>query len=631
MRVKDFSSFDAFGRSFEGTSFGTDLLFAARDAEHGLELWRSDGTDAGTQLLSDINTRDLGGSYPTDLRGVGDTVFFFAYDGTRGGLFKSDGTDAGTSFVIAGAPGRAYPLTLIDSTGVGDKLFVVLSSTEDGSTLWRTDGTASGTLRLTPPGVRALYLHAVGDTVFFVGLDRDHGAELWKTDGTAAGTVLVKDIELGPVIGSNPAHFTTFQGRLYFTAESVFQGRELWVSDGTEAGTVLLKDIGPQLAASPELLTVHAGRLWFFAFDSEHGRELWSTDGTEAGTVLFAELSPGSDYFAPSGMVAAGTRLFFSGEGGSSGSGSLWVTDGTAAPKRIGPVQFRRNPFGESRPVLFDGELFFAGSKSGYNDVLWKTDGTEAGTVPILDRDGQVIPSPRAFQIFGGRVVFTTLGGGLWQTDGTVAGTSGIQDVAGPGESDFRELVPAGPRLFFRGYDRDHGTELLGARTLTAPGRAATQGRPYIFIAGSSSRHPASSWRSSRRCQYPWFLDHRRSGPPSAGLSSRRSAFRRRFPRCRCPWSLHHRSVGLPWADPSSRRRSLSRVNYFGRPTTITLAGGRRVKEPRRRPRCGPGRRADRSRAHEVTCASRSTAPDRATPGALLAFESGSWADRTRE
>jgi ELWxxDGT repeat protein len=162
-------------------------------------------------------------------------------------------------------------------------------------------------------------------------------------------------------------------------------------------------------------------------------------------------------------MVTAGTRLFFSGEGSVTG---LWVTDGTTAGlRRIGSIQFHcgRESYCESRPASLGGELFFAGSDSAssLDSILWKSDGTEAGTVPVLDRDGQRVSSPRSFQIFGGRVVFAS-SGGLWQTDGTAAGTFEIQHVAAPGEGlgPSWNLEPAASRLFYRGYDRDHGTEL---------------------------------------------------------------------------------------------------------------------------------------------------------------------------
>jgi ELWxxDGT repeat protein len=40
-------------------------------------------------------------------------------------------------------------------------------------------------------------LTARGNTLFFTANDGVNGGELWKSDGTAAGTVLVKDIRSG--------------------------------------------------------------------------------------------------------------------------------------------------------------------------------------------------------------------------------------------------------------------------------------------------------------------------------------------------------------------------------------------------------------------------------------------------
>src|SRR5262249_60144077 len=83
-----------------------------------------------------------------------------------------------------------------------------------------------------------------GGTAVFRGGDGVTGRELWKSDGTAAGTVLVKDIRPGPDYGY-PENLTGVGRTLFFTANDGVNGQELWKSDGTEAGTVLVKDINP--------------------------------------------------------------------------------------------------------------------------------------------------------------------------------------------------------------------------------------------------------------------------------------------------------------------------------------------------------------------------------------------------
>ena len=74
--------------------------------------------------------------------------------------------------------------------------------------------------------------------------DGSSGRELWKTDGTAAGTVRVADIIPGQD-GSWPSHLTSVGSTLFFFADDGTSGRELWKSDGTAAGTVLVADIRP--------------------------------------------------------------------------------------------------------------------------------------------------------------------------------------------------------------------------------------------------------------------------------------------------------------------------------------------------------------------------------------------------
>src|SRR5262249_58397786 len=164
-----------------------------------------------------------------------------------------------------------------------------------------------------PAGSYAGYRSDVNGTVFFAADDGVHGTELWKSDGTAAGTVLVKDIFPGWQ-GSGPSNLTNVNGTLFFTAN----GYELWKSDGTAAGTVLLKDAG---SGTPRNL-INVNGTMFFTTDTNyytHGTELWRSDGTAAGTTIVADLprgyfNYGHYYFptaSPGNLTNVNGTLFF--------------------------------------------------------------------------------------------------------------------------------------------------------------------------------------------------------------------------------------------------------------------------------------------------------------------------------
>ncbi len=177
---------------------GGMLFFAADDTVNGSELWKSDGTPGGTVLVKDISIGATGSS-PTSLVAVGGILFFAADDGIRGGeLWRSDGSDSGTYLVkdiIAGATGSA-PASL---SVVGSTLFFSATNTANGTELWRSDGTpettvllrdlATGTVGALPASSSPTSLTVVGGTLFFAANDFINGNELWKTDGTAYGTI----------------------------------------------------------------------------------------------------------------------------------------------------------------------------------------------------------------------------------------------------------------------------------------------------------------------------------------------------------------------------------------------------------------------------------------------------------
>jgi len=115
----------------ELVDIGGTTYFTANDQTHGLELWKTDGTEAGTMMVKDVNSGSTGSS-PHELTDFNGTLFFVADDGATGSeLWMSDGTAAGTVQVC-----DVYPLfqgsSPINLTVVGATLFFAANN---GSTL----------------------------------------------------------------------------------------------------------------------------------------------------------------------------------------------------------------------------------------------------------------------------------------------------------------------------------------------------------------------------------------------------------------------------------------------------------------------------------------------------------------
>ncbi|MCM2277254.1 MAG: hypothetical protein NDJ89_04205 [Oligoflexia bacterium] len=312
---------------------------------------------------------------------------------------------------------------------------------------------------------------AVGSVYYSEGLGQE-GGELWRTDGTPEGTYLVKDILPGTLTNgtpssSSPQNFTEVNGIVFFTAQDANTGVELWKTDGTEAGTVRVKDINPGADSSnPSELTSFQGRLYFSAEDQgSNSAELWQSDGTEVGTVKLKDIYPGSTGSKPHDFFQWRGLLYFSAHVDATYNYRtlLWQSDGTSGGTTPAPdflstclPEFLGDP-----TVIFQDSLICLKMDSTGTSELWKSDGTASGT--ILLKAG-LLSTLTHFKSAGNLLYFTTgseeFGHELWKTDGTPGGTALIDIVPGPGSSYPTLLADLNGILIFAAWDPTHGNEL---------------------------------------------------------------------------------------------------------------------------------------------------------------------------
>ncbi|MBZ0090167.1 MAG: hypothetical protein K8H90_07300, partial [Thermoanaerobaculia bacterium] len=362
-----------------GSASGQALIAASSFESGRRELWRSDGTEAGTTKLLELEAgwregwpRDvsLGGESWALLRrpdGLG-AWFAMREDGAldRVSPWQSYWTDLGgteTYRIQVAQPELGVTADLVYAlrssaeaaevlgdryvtrgVSLGERWFGLLGAVSGVDAALITDGTASGTSELLPCpdgwSTQDTALAALDGRALYVCRPEDGtvlALQVWAGDGTPAGTLRLAVADQGTL----PSHYAEWQvaGSRAFLVGFVqredgsrdFTSRRVWITDGTPAGTRSLGAFarGEELDLFGAALATPAGLL-LRTFDAGHGRELWYLDAATATPRLLADLRPGPGSSDPRLLGMTGSKVYFTADDGLHGR-ELWVWDMASA------------------------------------------------------------------------------------------------------------------------------------------------------------------------------------------------------------------------------------------------------------------------------------------------------------
>jgi ELWxxDGT repeat protein len=511
------------------------------------ELFVSDGTLAGTQ--------SMGLRAAAALRALpGQLLLYAGVNGSASNreLFRSNGTVAGTALVaeiVPGSSGVSVPTGLghpVALSADAQSLYFVPIANE----LWRSDGTGAGTRRIAVSsffnGIRALFPTA-GAALFVDGDDQDEPhfasgalnelrrlAEL-KSDighsfasplatvgerllfnalrgGTSTQTLSVPRGSGGPVLEPAPGQaFQFFVTHLGGRAVLRSSQAGLLVTDGSVAGSSVIPNLAgasPRYAAfGPDCAPVRNGRLSGAMFTSGPD-QLFESDGSIAGTrALTAFEDFLMDICSPRelsdrrSLIALGDELLVAaaiGDIAPSSGTELFAIDANGSARLVRDVMpGSASSFPNHFERLGDRVLFSA-DDGLHGRELWITDGTAQGTRLLVDLvPGSQGSDPIGLRRIGVRVVFAARTPGLglepWVTDGTEAGTQPLRDVY-PGAGSSLITVDAALTARSPWLDSDDSRVLFTAATLPA---TADFGCPLFVSDGTSAGTRCAQDRST--------------------------------------------------------------------------------------------------------------------------------------
>lgn len=521
------------------TVFGNSVLFIGFDSNSGgTVLFKLDPASDTLTALTGAQYRGVQG-----VRGIAAMNGYALFVGSNSQLWRTDGTGAGT-VQIANFPQPSVGVGPFEGqdtavTRVGDYAVFRAQNAQAGYYLWSTDGTTQGTVPLiadpdpTTSGALPLVVGVVGNHGYFL-VSTASGPQIVATDGTAAGTHLLTG--MGAITASDPGYLAAaggdafaylevvdnsttpgFTRRLFgyapqtntltklheagydgsidqlfydnghvlFDASDAITGDEPWVSDGTLAGTQQLKNVMPESLTDdshPAALVNLGQTVAFLADDGLDDGQIWISDGTAAGTTHLPNVSPADNVYEPGNLAAVDGALYFFAYGIDPQMHLMRVAKPGEQPQTL--ADLRPSICGGSQSAVLNGQLYFVAINT-QQDAVYRTDGTPGGTVALTD---QSAGHPCNLFAANNKVYFSaynSTGTQLWSTDGTSAGTVAVTNVSGAVILGATAPPVLNGNIYFASVDTSSNAQLWKSDG-TPGGTVATA----AFAAGSGGYNP---------------------------------------------------------------------------------------------------------------------------------------------
>ncbi len=362
----------------------------------GDELYVTNGTQTGTQLVSNINPSFGASSSPENLTIYNNELYFSAFTNTNGReLYKTNGTTVTLVKDIAvGTEDGIENSTFIELNGL--LYFFAQDTAGTGFDLWRTDGTTNGTVKMVNHNSNSiagnkLYFRKLNNELYFLAQDMNDvtvGIELYKYSPTNNTISLVLDVVAGNGQTSTFSYgfFTVFDNKLFFVAEG-----KLRYTDGT---TTSIVTNGASNITDYFKLKVLNSQLIFIANSSNNGsHDIYKCTYDNILTNYKIDLvynfiqtanlpfaSPSSDDGFEA-FTEVNNKLYFAARESSSPNAGvvfqIYATDGITTNVAV-PITYTGSP--SVRSIIFitavQGKLYYQSSGTNSPDQLWEANPT---------------------------------------------------------------------------------------------------------------------------------------------------------------------------------------------------------------------------------------------------------------